>query len=117
MTKGRFCGGGWARHCARYHQLKKMGAIDTEEFVKGWKERDCLDAAAYVVQVAEWPGYVDPRWCMFAEDIGMKKLSSFYGIHKDFLVDNITIYFVVGFIKGAMEVWEEVRDDVQDLTA
>ena len=69
-----------------------------------------MDAAAYVVQVIDSVDDADPGMYGSAEDLGWNVLYRFYGV--EYLQESLALEFFVGFIQGATEIWEGVKDDI-----
>ena len=91
----------WAKKYAEFDELRRMATIDTAKFTlaqAGLVSDGVAACHVYDVVVGEIT-------------VNQGELNEFFLIDPD-VTEPITPEFVEGFVKGAVEVWEEVKDEV-----
>ena len=97
---GRHAGRLWAKERAEYDELKRVGGLEMHIFSENFEDPDgsCLDIVVRAIAADE------------ADGLDGDEIAYMFGIVRDEIDVTLTRDFLVGFVMGAQEVWEEVAD-------
>ena len=104
---GRHVGQNWAKRRAEYDGLKRVAGLNTDDFYE-----NILDDPDWmcrkIVATAIAGGEDEANEVLRDED----EMALMFALDPDELNVTLTREFLVGFVEGATEVWEEVKDQL-----
>lgn len=105
---GRTAGQEWAKKIAEWEQLKRLAGLDAESLYEGYAEYPDWSAREFVTTTILGDS-LEGRHVFRDND----EMAHIYRVPHPELVDaTLTVDFFVGFVEGASEVWDEIKDEV-----
>ena len=104
---GRVAGQAWAMHHAEYDELKRVAGLDADDFSDIFID-DPDWVCRKIVAVAIAGGKDEAKEVLRDKD----DTAQMFNLEPDDLNVTLTREFLVGFVRGATEVWEEVKDQL-----
>ena len=105
---GRTAGQEWAKKIAEWEQLKRLSEFDAQSLYEGYVEYPDWHAREVVTTIILGDDLEAPY--IFRDNDEMAQL---YRVPLPDLVDaTLTVDFFVGFVEGASEVWDEIKDEI-----
>ena len=103
---GRTAGQEWAKRSAEYEDLKRVAKLNLRDFYENFEDPDWT--AREFVTTAIMGSHEEAKFIL-GDDAEM---SACYGVDEDMVDATLTREFLVGFVEGAIEVWEEIKNQI-----
>ena len=104
---GRQVGQAWAMHRAEYDELKRVARLNTDDFFEYFL--DDPDWGCRKIVAAAIKGGEDEANEVLKDE---EETAEMFGLDPDEADVTLTREFLVGFVNGVTEVWEEVKDQL-----